>query len=74
MGEVKKVRYIIEIEADIEGEVDKLREVCSAAIEGAEVNITDIIGVESATAKLVKATQLIEEDLDLEAAKNPLEV
>ena len=61
---LNKMKYIIEMECEIEGEVAKLREVANQAIEGAEVNITDIEGVSNVVVN-VSAKRLIEEEVDL---------
>lgn len=61
---VNKMKYLIEMECEIEGEVAKLREVANQAIEGAEVNITDIEGVSNVVVN-VTAKRLIEEEVDL---------
>lgn len=61
---VNKMKYLIEMECEVEGEVSKLREVANQAIEGAEVNITDIEGVSNVVVN-VTAKRLIEEEVDL---------
>ena len=61
------MKYLIEIECSVEGDVAKLREVSVSASEGAEVNITDIEGVENVAIKVVKASKIIEEEVDLNA-------
>ena len=66
MQGVNKVKYIIEAECEVTGDIDKIRDVSVAATEGAEVNITDIDGVVVTSVKCVKAVQTIEQELDLE--------
>jgi len=61
---VNKMKYLIEMECEVEGDVAKLREVANQAIEGAEVNITDIEGVSNVVVN-VTAKRLIEEEVDL---------
>ena len=64
---VNKMKYLIEMECEVEGDIAKLREVSTSATEGAEVNITDIEGVNEVSIKLVKATKIVEEEVDLTA-------
>jgi len=59
------------MECNVEGEVDKLREVANAAREGVDYAVTDIEGAEGVSVKLIKAVHTVEEEVDLNEEETP---
>ena len=68
---VNKMKYVIEMECNVEGEVDKLREVATSARESVDYATTDIQGVEGVNVT-VKAIRTYEEEIDLGEDEAPL--
>lgn len=61
-----KMKFIIEMVCEVEGDVAKLREVANAATDGIEVNTTDIEGVSEINVTLHRAIKTVEEDVCLD--------
>ena len=66
MSDVKKIKCFIEAECEVEGGIDKIRELTVGATEGAEVNITDIMGVTVGSVKCVKIVETVEQEINLD--------
>lgn len=66
MSDVKKIKCFIEAECEVEGGIEKVRELVAGGVYGAEVNMTDITGVTVGSVKCVRVTEVVEQELDLD--------
>ena len=67
---VNKMKYIIEMECNVEGDENRLREVASQAKEGVDLNVSDLEGVGNVSIS-IKAKRIVEEDIDLTEEDTP---